>query len=192
MASNFYSTKDRSAVKVLELGCGGGACTWYLAREGFDTYAVDGSTCALERAREYLDLEGVSARLVEADFLDIPFEAEFFDAAVDVASIQQNTMEHVRSIVKRVWELLLPGGRLFSMMVAKGTWGDGLGKEVELNTFTEIPGGPYQELGTTHFFDESELNEVFSPFSQVEVERSTRTADGRRHEIKHWVITATK
>ncbi len=192
MARNFFAAEDRSKVRVLELGCGAGACTWFLAREGFDTYAVDGSDRAVELTRKYLESEGLSAHVEQADFLSVDFESEFFDAVVEVASIQQTTMANVHEIVERAWELLKPGGVMFAMMVAKGTLGDGLGRMVEPNTFKDIPEGPYRGLGVTHFFEEGEVVEVFSPFAELELEKSTRTACNRTHEITHWVVSAKK
>jgi len=192
MARNFFSVEDRSKVRVLELGCGAGACTWFLAREGFDTYAVDGSDRAVELTEKYLRSESLSAHVAQADFVNLDFEAEFFDAVVEVASIQQTMIDKVRIIIKKAWELLRPGGAMFAMMVAKGTWGDGLGEGIEPNTFTNIPEGPYEGLGVTHFFEEGEIVEVFSAFAEVELEKSTRTAGNRTHEIGHWVVSARK
>jgi len=192
MARRFFSVKDRSKVRVLELGCGGGACTWFMAREGFDVYAVDGAEGAIKQTKAYLESEGLEAKVVRADFLKMPFEAGFFDAAVDVASIQQTTLDKVKRIGERGRELLKPGGAMFAMMVARGTWGDGTGTEVERNTYRDIPEGPYHELGTTHFFERKEIEEVFRAFSKVEIEKSTRTAEGMTREISHWVVAATK
>ncbi len=57
VARNFYK-KEREKVKFLDFGCGAGANTWYLAREGFDVYAFDGSESAINRARFFLESEG--------------------------------------------------------------------------------------------------------------------------------------
>lgn len=35
VARNYYQSKERSNVSILELGCGPGGNLWYLAREGF-------------------------------------------------------------------------------------------------------------------------------------------------------------
>ena len=51
VARNYYNT-DRSKVRILDFGCGQGAHTWYLAREGFDTYAFDGSSSAIKKPKK--------------------------------------------------------------------------------------------------------------------------------------------
>ena len=44
--------KNRKKIKVLDLGCGGGNNTEFLAKEGFDVYAVDGSKEAINLTKK--------------------------------------------------------------------------------------------------------------------------------------------
>lgn len=55
IARNYYKT-EREKIKILDFGCGAGAHTWYLAREGFDVYAFDGSKSAVDKAEKYLEV----------------------------------------------------------------------------------------------------------------------------------------
>ena len=55
VARNFYAAPDRAAVRVLEVGSGTGANLWFLAREGFAAFGVEGSPTA---ARQSLDRLG--------------------------------------------------------------------------------------------------------------------------------------
>ena len=57
-ARNYYKS-DRKDVKILDFGCGGGSHTWYLAREGFDVYAFDGSQSAVKNVKVRLEQEGL-------------------------------------------------------------------------------------------------------------------------------------
>ena len=81
MARNYYSL-ERTRVKVLDFGCGAGAHTWYLAREGFDTYAFDISETAVKRLRNRLETEGLRANVIAADGMNMPYEDEFFDVII--------------------------------------------------------------------------------------------------------------
>ncbi len=50
VAKNFYNVPNRKEIKILELGFGTGANLWYLAREGFSVYGIEGSKTAVEKA----------------------------------------------------------------------------------------------------------------------------------------------
>lgn len=57
VANNFYQNLNRGQVRILEVGCGPGANLWFMAREGFSVYGVDGSQTAIALAKSRLDLE---------------------------------------------------------------------------------------------------------------------------------------
>ncbi len=76
IARNYYDM-DRKTIKVLDFGCGGGSNTWYLAREGFDTYAFDGFKSAIEKVRTRLEGENLPADLKILDVLDLDYADNF-------------------------------------------------------------------------------------------------------------------
>ena len=49
-----FKNKIRKNVKVLDLGCGGGNNSYFIAKEGFDLYAVDGSNTSIQITRKKL------------------------------------------------------------------------------------------------------------------------------------------
>ncbi|HNV72633.1 MAG TPA: class I SAM-dependent methyltransferase, partial [Candidatus Ozemobacteraceae bacterium] len=134
-ARAFYRAPDRSSVKILDAGCGPGACCWYLAREGFTVTGVDGSLCALQQARERLAQERLTGTWVRGDLLHLPFPEASFDGVIDIAAVQQNRPAAIRSIIAGVSRILKPGGRFFSMMLAHGSWGDDLGRQIVTQMF---------------------------------------------------------
>src|SRR5512133_3839919 len=81
VARNFYNAPDRSAVRLLEVGCGPGANLWFFARGGFDTYGVDGSPCASERAQKRLDADCAAwkGELRVGDIAELPYPCDLFD-----------------------------------------------------------------------------------------------------------------
>lgn len=101
IARNYYKT-DRTMVKILDFGCGAGAHTWYLAREGFDVYAFDGSKSAVEKAKKYLAADGYEK--VHFDVMDgaeIQYEKNFFDCVVDSVCIYANTTQNIKKCIKK-------------------------------------------------------------------------------------------
>jgi len=191
-ARSFYAAIDRSRVKILDAGCGPGACSWYLAREGFAVYGLDGSRVALTKARNRLFAENLTASLMRGEFASFPFKDQSFDGVIDICAIQQNRATEIRKIFAEIGRVLKSGGKMFSMLLKSGSWGDGIGEIMEPGTFSLIPEGPFKGEGVTHFTTENELAEFLCVFSDFSCEISSRTHENRSHQIAHWVITATK
>jgi SAM-dependent methyltransferase len=194
VAARFYTEPDPCAIRILDAGCGPGANLWYLAREGFSAVGIDGSKTALDRAGERLRKEGLEAELVFGDLtqLDMYFEPHSFDAIVDVAALQHNRSADVRRAVQSMNVCLKPGGHLFSMLAASGSWGDALGRELEPGTYSDIPEGPFAGAGTSHFFELDEVEQVFALFEDVHIEYVERTVADRRHVHRQWVVTGVR
>ena len=65
IAHNFYK-KNRSEVKLLEVGCGTGANVWYITREGFDGNGIDGSETAIKRGIARFVVEGSGISIISS------------------------------------------------------------------------------------------------------------------------------
>jgi SAM-dependent methyltransferase len=180
--------------RILELGCGVGANLWYLAREGHAATGIDGSETALAKARERLETERLEAELLHGDFTDLAGRVGVaaFDGVIDVAAVQCNRVGAAAEVFRQVREALRPGGRVFSMLVAAGSWGDGTGEELEPRTYVDISEGPLVGTGVCHFYELDEVERLFAGFEDVVVEYSERSLDGRRQLYRHWVVTAVR
>jgi len=194
VAKHLYSAPDRKQVRILEIGCGAGANIWFLAREGFDVYGIDGSKTAILKAEQRLQEEGLKAHLQVGDIISLAelYSPNHFDAVVDVACLQHNRMGAVQAIVDQIVTVINGGGKVFSMMVVVGSWGHGLGKEIEPGTFADIREEPLQGAGLCHFFTLGEVQRLFKRFSDVQIEYSVRSLNKQRHYYKHWVIEGVK
>ncbi|MBI3269703.1 MAG: class I SAM-dependent methyltransferase [Planctomycetes bacterium] len=184
----------RKGVSVLELGCGAGANLWFLAREGFAVSGLDGSASALVRAERRLREDGLSAELrrVDASDLAVAFPAEAFDAVVDVACLQHNDPASARSILSQVSVVLKPGGRVFSMLVARGSHGDPARAASIPSTESAAGPAPTEGKGYCRFASLEDVKALFEAFAAVEIEYSVRSLQGRKRWYKQWVVEATK
>ncbi len=191
---NYGEVANRSQVRVLEVGCGTGANLWFMAREGFDVWGIDGSHAAIARAQGRREAERVSYRLTRLDALELAglFKEASVDAVIDVCCLQHNRRADIQAIVNQMHAVLKPGGRLFSMMVQAGSWGDGTGTRVEPGTYTDIPEGPAAGVGLTRFSTYREVVEHFSEFGDLSIEYSGRTMHGMTRYWAHWVVEGVK
>lgn len=135
----------------------GGAHTWYLAREGFDTFAFDISETAVENVKELLSADSLEAKVLVDDGLNISYKSNFFDAVIDNVSIQSNRINDIKEMYKNVFRILKSSGKFLTVVFDKKTTGYGTGKFVEEGTYENIEEGNLQGLGCRHFFDKDEL-----------------------------------
>lgn len=75
----------RQRAQVLDLGCGDGWIAIRAAENGHPVWGIDSSKTAIEEANAAAREAGVAKRVLftVGDGLNLPYEDEFFDAAVD-------------------------------------------------------------------------------------------------------------
>lgn len=193
IARNFYNVENRSTIRILELGCGPGANVWYIAREGFEVYGIDGSPTAVEKANSRLnkELEGWKGEIIKGDFTVIPYQENFFDAVIDNESICINSFEDTQKIFTEILRVLKPNGKLFSKTFATGCWGDQTGVNVGYNEWI-VSEGPLKGTGSCRFSSKQDLDELLKDFNIEEIEYQKRSYDDRKYEVKEWIIVASK
>ena len=116
VARNYYKVKDRSKVSFLDLGCGLGAASWYLAREGFDVWGIDGSKTSIDKVIVRFRKENLQGFFENNDYLKTSYSNNIFDCVIDVCSIQHNSPKDQQLIINNIYKWLKPGGKVFSMM----------------------------------------------------------------------------
>ena len=156
VAKNYYN-KVKPEIKILDYGCGAGSNTWYLAREGFDTYAFDGSKSAINKVEKKLEKEKLSAKLLVGDALEIEIGTKF-DCIIDNACIYANTINNIYTMYEKCYKMLKEGGKIFSTGFLTYTTGYGTGEELEINTYQNIDIGCLKGRGKAHFWLEGELS----------------------------------
>ena len=194
MARNYYS-KDRSSIKVLDIGCGGGANTWYFAIEGFDTYAFDGSPSAVEKTKELVKAMGLTANVIVCDAANLPYEDNYFDIVIDSGVITANTTQGINSIISECFRVLKKEGSLFCTgLFNTQTSGMNTGVKLEENTYSNLTEGRLAGIGTVHFFTMDELDTIMSNngFEICSKDKVTRTDNNRKDTVSYYIITAIK
>jgi cyclopropane fatty-acyl-phospholipid synthase-like methyltransferase len=193
VALNFFSAPERKQVKILDAGCGTGAGVWFLAREGFDAYGIDGSETGIQRCEKRLKEERLNAHLLVGDCIALAdyYPTQHFDAVALVGVITCNGRRSVDMILNQAFAVLKPGGKIFATAIVAGSHGDGLGTEVEPGTFIDITTGAFVGMGLVHFFSLNEINESFARFSNIRIGYFIRSPNNQEY-YKHWVIEAEK
>lgn len=185
VARNYYNCV-RKDIKILDFGCGAGANTWFLAREGFDVYAFDGAPSAVKRAEKYLLGEGYNSvhfKVLDGKFLD--YEENFFDCVIDSVCIYSNTRNNIIKMYQEVYRVLKQQGKIYSSCFGLETDGYLTGEELEVNTYNNITEGVLANRGISHFYSEQELYTILYDigFRDIVIEKMQYTDNGNKVEI---------
>lgn len=194
VARNYYG-KKRNEIKVLDIGCGQDANTWYLAKEKFDAYGFDGSESAVKKAKKRLENEGLSAELIVADAANLPYKDNFFDCIIDGAVIYANTIDGIETILKEMYRVNKVGGKIFSTgLFNLKTTGHGSGEKLETNTERNLKDGALSGLGTVHFFNHDEIFKLWSEagFKDIKIDTLERTEYNGKYTIGYYIVEAVK
>lgn len=191
-ARNYYKVSPRNSVRILDFGCGGGSHTWYLSREGFDTYAFDGSPSAVANTERLLKEEGLKADLRVLDGIQVSYEDNFFDAVLDNVCIYANTLENIKQMYKECYRILKPSGKLFTSVFTTETTGFGTGIMLEKNTYKNMTAGRLQGRGMAHFWDRDDLLHVLSESGFANVKMHHHVYDDEDAVVGMFVVTGEK
>ncbi len=194
VARNFFAVPERQSVRILELGSGPGANLWFMAREGFCVYGIDGSPAACEIARQRLRDEKLDDRIgkiVVGDYFDQldQFADDYFDAVIDVESLCCNPFERTRQIIARAFSKLKSGGRMFSIAFADGTWGLE-GEQVDHHALYPVE-GPLAGEGFNRFTTREDIESLYSGAVLANLERQELHFENGK-KVSEWLIEAVK
>tara|TARA_B110000003_G_scaffold148947_1_gene149962 strand:+ start:311 stop:976 length:666 start_codon:yes stop_codon:yes gene_type:complete len=195
IARNYYGVSDRSKVNILEVGCGVGANLWYLAREGFNTFGIDGSKTAINKALKLMKNNDLEADIRQGDAMKLPYPDGFFDAVIDIECIYANSLNDTSIILGEIHRVLKNRGMIFSKTFATGMSGEDTAKKLtdEPNTYIEMPDGPLRDdYGIIRLTPENEIGKIYHLFKDLKFDSVIRTDKNRSNIIPEWLIQGIK
>ena len=147
---------------VIDVGCGSGLpITKVLVGEGLDVYAIDAAPSLVEAFRRNLPETPVACESVE----DSSFFNRMFDGVLVWGLLFLLLPEAQRSLIRRMADILVPGGRLlFTSPAEEVVWNDamtglesrslGAAEYRRLLSAVDISiSSEYEDEGQNHYFD---------------------------------------
>lgn len=146
---------------IVDLGCGNGVDTFFLAEQGVDVLACDFSESALDIIRARLP----RARVLCFDMTEgLPFADGSVDVVIADLSLHFFPWQQTLFVADEILRVLRPGGRLFCRVNSLDDYHDEEGDEL-------IEPGFYRTSGLTkRFFDESAVRRMLAAFELDSVE----------------------
>ena len=158
-----YRIKKQTA-KVLDLGCGVGRHTIFFSSIGYDVSAMDISEEAVRKTKEWLDEEGLKAKVETGKMTDLPYPDDNFDLVVAFNVIYHAYKHDIIKTISEISRVLKSGGYLFLTLLTKDPeipfYGKGIVDEQTIIKLEE------PEKGIPHFF--FRLEDVFEFFKDYE------------------------
>ena len=186
--------KRNDCKSIMDLGCGTGRHSIYLAQQGFKVYATDISETGLEIAKlkaEKLNLDNIKFK--KHDMRDITFETNSLDGILCVWTTGHGSLEDSRKTANEIYRVLKPNGVVVIDYVSKEDENYGKGIEIETDTFIDNVEG--EETIPHHYSTIEELKELYSNFSHVEIKSVDYhffDSYGGKHTIKAFVVISIK
>jgi SAM-dependent methyltransferase len=155
------------AKTVLDLGCGSGWLSIFLARAGFQVTGVDIAAHATELARQWAEQESLNADFRVADITELPCENASFDACVGNSIFEHLTVELAERCFAELKRVVKQGGLLFGCFDKVG---GGPGEYYKLDDGTHV----YTDKGRAgmllRYFNDDELKELLKGWQIIEME----------------------
>jgi SAM-dependent methyltransferase len=114
----------KPGTKVLDLGCGAGTNSLFLARQGFHVTGIDLGEGAVRAATERARRAGVAAEFRVGDVTKLPFAEGAFGGAIDVGCFHTLPLDLRPAYAKEVARILRPRRVLALSWIAREFKGD--------------------------------------------------------------------
>lgn len=175
-----------SGLRVLDLGCGVGRHSIYLAESGFETYGLDGSEAGISHAKQAACDLKLDIHLTRGSMEALPYDSAFFDYVLAFNVIYHGDPTVVSRCVAEIHRVLKPGCFFQGTMLSKRNGKYGQGTKIAPNTFVIAN---EDDKDHPHFYCNAlELCQLLSGFEL----RSLKDQMHRKPESWHWHLVAER
>lgn len=149
--------------KALDFGCGVGRNLLFMNKLGLESYGIEISKQAVERANNKLFKEGYEARAQVYDGKKIPFDDDFFDFIISFGVLDHILFSEAKELMEELKRVLKDDGQMLLVIHSYFDSHFGRGEKIDENTFI-INFGKVEIGLPQHYFTEKEVKEVIKGF----------------------------
>lgn len=153
--------KQRSGMRVLEVGCGAGNNLWMAAREGFFVFGVDISLTAINYAKKRFSDDGLTGEFIVGDCEELMWEDNTFHIVIDRAAITHNDFTKASRIIGEVSRVMKPNA-VFRSVIFSDRYSTISGKCIGRKSYTDFAEGMFVGHGTVLMLDIDDIVELMA------------------------------
>lgn len=169
--------EERGHKSVLDLGCGSGWLSIFLARHGFKVTGIDISQHAITLGKNWAEKESLDIDFVPCDIATIPFEEGRFESIVANSIFEHFPLEASRGIFKILKSIIKPGGTFIACFDEVGM---GAGEYFKLEDDTHVYTDKARKGMLLRNYSNEELKELYDGWT---VESITPLDSGSRFVV---------
>ncbi|ERI91975.1 methyltransferase domain protein [Clostridiales bacterium oral taxon 876 str. F0540] len=182
--------------KFLDVGCGLGRHSIYLAKKGFEVNAVDLSDYGVNHLKKWAEEEQLNIDTQVCDMLNLPFEDNTFDCIIAYNVIYHTDTEGFIKALNEIKRVLKDNGELFITLISKNTWSyQSADKYKRVDNNTILRDEHETEKDVPHFYvDIEDIKRYFIDFEFVKmpVEETEYNMENTQYFSRHFKLIVSK
>jgi cyclopropane fatty-acyl-phospholipid synthase-like methyltransferase len=179
--------------RALDLGCGEGACSWFMAKEGARVTAMDGAPTGLRKTKELAATFGVQKKITTIlGDITCPqryLPAQPYDIILDHYALYANPKSTIEHALQKIHGLLKPSGLFLFCCFGSRSVNCGLGEKVNGGTMKKV--NKDFECGESSFFTRSEVNRLLKK-TGYRIEYSEDSIQKRKGTVIEKLVTCVR
>jgi len=185
---NFAINNGFKGKIALDIGCGAGNNSLFLAQVGFELLAVDGSKSAINSTKKRISEAGLSGRVFLKDFSNLEFiKAKTVDLVIDRCSICHCRRSGIISTLEEIKRVLKPEGHFFSQVFSDAHSGAEYATVYEDGAAIEFSSGYFADIPQTYFASPEDIDDLYgSRFKLQSQILVTANQWGAKQSFVHW------
>jgi len=177
----------------LDIGCGFGRHSVFMAQAGFDVCGFDLSEHSVNVTIKNLKENKLEGKIEIADMLKFPYKSKSFNCMLALNVISHTDTNGFKKILSEIYRCLKPSGEVYFTLGSKDSFwfNNPVCIPVDENTKIRIEDGP--ENGIPHFYiNDDDCFKLFSDFKLVDLQYVKDWSNKYKNWSPHYFIHLKK